>query len=70
MSICQRCQQKFTCAMADNTGQPCWCITLPKVAMPRNEQGDIDVDASCFCPHCLPIWIAERENLSNSNDPE
>lgn len=67
MSICQRCQQTFTCAMADNTNQVCWCIALPKIPMPLNKQGQIDKDASCFCPRCLPIWIEEvtRKNTSN-----
>lgn len=63
MSFCQRCQQNFTCAMADDTGEPCWCIALPKVAMPRTSQGNIDLAASCYCPTCLPIWQAEMAKV-------
>jgi hypothetical protein len=59
MSICQRCQQIFTCAMADKINEECWCIALPKIPMPLNEDGLIDSNASCFCPSCLSIWITQ-----------
>lgn len=66
MSVCKRCQQLFTCAMADNTGKECWCVALPKIPMPLNKAGEVDADASCFCPLCLPIWIEELSQGKNS----
>ncbi|MBC3909538.1 cysteine-rich CWC family protein [Undibacterium umbellatum] len=61
MSVCPRCQAEFTCAMADNTGQACWCTALPPIAFKKLPDGELKMDASCFCPHCLPLWKAERE---------
>lgn len=65
MSTCPRCQTNFTCAMADNTGQECWCTALPPIAFAALPDGVLNKDASCFCPQCLPVWKAEREALQN-----
>jgi len=59
MSICQRCHTEFTCAMADNTGQECWCTALPPVDFSCFPDGKIPANASCLCPSCLPQWKAE-----------
>lgn len=66
MSSCQRCKKEFTCAMVDQTNKECWCIALPKIPMPLDKDGLIDSNASCFCPSCLPLWIAEvtRKNTA------
>ncbi|MFZ6757237.1 cysteine-rich CWC family protein [Undibacterium sp. Ji50W] len=72
MSICPRCQTAFTCAMADQTGQPCWCTALPPIALSSLPDGKLNTDASCFCAQCLPQWKAEREALrdrANDADP-
>lgn len=57
MSICPRCATQFTCAMADQTGQPCWCTTHPVEAVlpiyPELTQNDRE---KCFCPVCLREW--------------
>ncbi|MET3119148.1 hypothetical protein AAKU64_003387 [Undibacterium sp. GrIS 1.8] len=65
MSTCPRCQTSFTCAMADNTGQACWCVALPPIPLAQLPEGKLDMDASCFCPQCLPEWKAERAALQN-----
>ncbi|MFZ6692085.1 cysteine-rich CWC family protein [Undibacterium sp. SXout20W] len=59
MSVCQRCQQDFTCAVADKTNQPCWCMVLPAIDAPTLPKADIDPNATCLCPHCLPLWKSE-----------
>ncbi|TDK65874.1 cysteine-rich CWC family protein [Sapientia aquatica] len=57
MSICPRCASQFTCAMADNTGQPCWCTTLPIApVLPIYPELAGQSGASCFCPICLKEW--------------
>ena len=68
MSICPRCKAHFTCAMADRTNQPCWCAALPPVEAALLTSSTPDTEASCFCPHCLPLWKAERlaEKTSSS----
>ncbi|MCH8621129.1 cysteine-rich CWC family protein [Undibacterium sp. TS12] len=68
MSICPRCQTEFTCAMADNTGQACWCTALPPISFANLPGGELKSEALCFCPHCLPVWKAEREALNNAAD--
>ncbi len=56
MSVCARCGAAFGCAMADGLDGPCWCTEFPAVvAVPA-------VDASCWCPACLKLHIAERES--------
>jgi len=55
MSACSRCGAVFSCAMADNADQPCWCTALP-AAVPVPGQS-----ASCWCPACLKQHIAELQ---------
>lgn len=53
MSVCKRCGAPFTCAMADDTEEACWCTALPHaVVVPQAGQ------ASCWCPSCLSAHIA------------
>ncbi|MBI3284156.1 MAG: cysteine-rich CWC family protein [Burkholderiales bacterium] len=66
MSTCPRCQTEFTCANADNTGQDCWCSALPPVSFSHFPDGKLDMNASCFCPRCLPLWKAERDAQGNA----
>ncbi|MEJ7806135.1 MAG: hypothetical protein WKG03_09485 [Telluria sp.] len=44
--------------MADALDGPCWCTTFaPVVAVPG-------VDASCWCPACLTLYIeAQKSSL-------
>jgi hypothetical protein len=56
MSVCPRCAAKFTCAMADQTGQPCWCATMPiEPVLPIYADVKND-EAHCFCPVCMQEW--------------
>ncbi|MFZ6847959.1 cysteine-rich CWC family protein [Undibacterium sp. RuRC25W] len=59
MSICQRCQTQFVCAVADNTGQPCWCMVLPALDVSVLPEGSVNPDATCLCAVCLPVWKTE-----------
>ncbi|MBC3885770.1 cysteine-rich CWC family protein [Undibacterium griseum] len=68
MSRCPRCQAEFLCAMADQTGKPCWCTALPPVDFSLLPEGKLNMDASCFCPACLPAWKASLE--AGRNKPE
>jgi hypothetical protein len=51
MSICTRCGAEFGCAMADGSGEPCWCTRLPAVVPVPGEA------AGCWCPACLARHI-------------
>ncbi len=59
MSICQRCQQEFTCAVADKSEQPCWCMVVPAMDLSLLPDARLNVDATCLCPRCLPVWKSE-----------
>ena len=56
MSICPRCAAVFTCAMADQTGQSCWCVKLPVAPVLPIYPLISAEQASCFCPVCLQEW--------------
>ena len=57
MSICPRCATQFTCAMADQTGQACWCTALPvEPVLPIYPELASAEHPSCFCPVCLQEW--------------
>ncbi|MES2150005.1 MAG: cysteine-rich CWC family protein [Pseudomonadota bacterium] len=47
MSVCSRCGAQFGCALADGSGEPCWCTEFPPV-VPLPDQ-----DARCWCPAFL-----------------
>jgi len=58
MSICPRCAASFTCAMADRTGEPCWCAKLPfQPNLPIYPELNLEKPASCVCPLCMQAWI-------------
>jgi len=51
-STCTRCGAAFSCAMAQQTGEACWCTALPAaVAVPQEAAG-------CWCRACLEAHIA------------
>jgi len=52
MSHCTRCGAAFSCGMANQASEPCWCTTLP-AAVPVPEEA-----AGCWCPACLASHIA------------
>jgi len=60
MSICPRCAAQFTCAMADKTGEPCWCAALPaEPTLPIYPELGSGDDTRCVCPICLQEWKKE-----------
>ncbi|WP_414718771.1 cysteine-rich CWC family protein [Undibacterium sp.] len=64
MSTCPRCNTQFTCCMADQTGQDCWCGAMPKLSLaelPASSTVTIGQDAKCYCPACLHTWKAETD---------
>ncbi|MFZ6687258.1 cysteine-rich CWC family protein [Undibacterium sp. SXout11W] len=65
MSICQRCQQEFTCAVADKSEQPCWCMVVPAMDLSLLPDAKIKADATCLCPRCLPVWKSELINAKS-----
>jgi hypothetical protein len=55
MSVCFRCGAPFSCAMLGEMEGPCWCTELPRMMpLPGLEA------ASCYCPGCLKIALAEQ----------
>lgn len=60
MSICPRCAATFTCAMADQTGQPCWCASLPFEPVlpifPELTRTATGQPVTCVCPICMQQW--------------
>jgi len=56
MSICPRCAAQFTCAMADQTGQPCWCTKLPIEPVLPIYPAVANDQSLCFCPLCMQEW--------------
>ena len=58
-AACPRCGAAFACAAASYDPPQgaeafaCWCMDLPRIAMP-------DAPAGCLCPDCLKAEIAER----------
>ena len=62
MSKCVKCQIEFHCVMADGeTGQPCWCFSLPFIPAAALSEAGGD-GAACFCPACLQE-IADKAAL-------
>jgi len=60
MSVCPRCATQFTCAMAEQTGQPCWCARLP-VAPRLPVYPELRQDQPrCFCPVCMQEWLNDQ----------
>jgi hypothetical protein len=55
MSLCARCGATFGCAMAEGTGEPCWCTRLPP-AVPVPPPGSA---TGCWCPACLERHLAQ-----------
>ncbi|WP_105530769.1 cysteine-rich CWC family protein [Solimicrobium silvestre] len=69
MSICPRCAAQFTCAMADQTGQPCWCAALPtEPVLPIYPELSLSEDARCFCPICLQEWKKSKASSKDCNE--
>ncbi|NDI84863.1 cysteine-rich CWC family protein [Undibacterium crateris] len=59
MSQCARCAEPFTCAMADRTGQDCWCVSLPAIDTDSLQILAARGLSSCLCPRCLPQVLQE-----------
>ena len=60
MSVCSRCAAEFTCAMADQTGQPCWCAQLPLAPQLPIYPELMKDQASCYCPVCMQEWLQKH----------
>ncbi len=61
MSLCEQCGKEFTCAMRDGKEDaPCWCTTLPKLALEDMPANSATASRSCLCPSCLQTWIDSR----------
>jgi len=60
MSICPRCKAEFGCGMREgHADAPCWCAALPPLAtVPAPSASASNIEASCYCPHCLNELLA------------
>jgi len=52
-ALCTRCGAAFSCG-ADDPATPCWCASLPPVALAA------DAAAGCLCPACLAAAALAR----------
>jgi hypothetical protein len=61
VSICEQCGKEFSCAMRDaKDDTPCWCTTLPKLALEDMPANAAQAARTCLCPECLRVWIDSR----------
>ena len=67
MSLCTQCHTEFTCAMADQTGQTCWCAELPVVDLSVLGTPQQAKNASCLCPACLHKLLQQQAAAHNKN---
>ncbi|HJU71063.1 MAG TPA: cysteine-rich CWC family protein [Paucimonas sp.] len=65
MSICPRCNALFSCGMTDGAHkEPCWCASLPALAMPGMTN---NIMPGCFCPDCLDALTSASEKISDES---